>query len=170
MLFCSGCSSFSWSSFPDVSDAAWKLEFGIVAGVADRLHRSRTVRALYAALGFVSLGLGLIGVVLPVLPTTVFVLLAAFFFARSSNRMHEWLLSGRFGPAIRDYQAGLGIPIRVKVYGIVMVAVAFALSIALAVKPLGWRLVMVVLAAGIIAYITTRPTMERVVESTAAAD
>lgn len=133
-----------------------------------RLHHSRTVRAFYAGLGLLSLVLGLVGVVLPVLPTTVFVLLAASFFARSSTRMHEWLLSGRFGPAIRDYQAGLGIPLQVKIYAIAMVVVAFAVTLAVAVKPLEWRLVMTVIAAAIITYIATRPTRGRVVDASSA--
>lgn len=136
--------------------------------MTERLHRSRTVRAIYAALGFVCLALGLIGVVVPILPTTVFILLAAFFFARSSARMHNRLLEGRFGPAIRDYQAGLGITMRVKVYAITMVLIAFAVSMALAVRPLGWRLVMIAVAASIVTYIATRPTRGRVVDSSAA--
>ena len=146
-------------------DTAWRHQLGIVASVTGRLHRSRTVRAFYAGLGLLSLALGLVGVVLPILPTTVFVLLAAFFFARSSTRMHEWLLSGRFGPSIRDYQAGLGIPMRVKAYAIAMVVVAFAVTLAMAVKPLELRLMMAATAAAIITYIATRPTKGRVVDS-----
>jgi uncharacterized membrane protein YbaN (DUF454 family) len=67
-------------------------------------------------------------------------------------------LSGRFGPAIRDYQAGLGIPMRVKAYAIAMVVVAFAVTLAVAVRPLELRLVMAATAATIITYIATRPT------------
>lgn len=168
MPSCWACSACYSCSFPDVSDAAWRCQVGIVACMTGRLHRSRTLRAFYATLGFLSLALGLVGVVLPILPTTVFVLLAAFFFARSSARMHDWLLSGRFGLVIRDYQAGLGIPLRVKVYAIVMVVVAFSVSLAVAVKALEWRLVMVASGAAIITYIATRPTRGRVVDSSSA--
>jgi len=66
---------------------------------------NRLKRALYIFFGGLSLTLGLIGIVLPVLPTTVFLLLAAFFFAKSSQRLHNWIINHkRFGPPIVDWQ------------------------------------------------------------------
>ncbi len=66
---------------------------------------NRLKKALYVFLGGLSLTLGLIGIVLPVLPTTVFLLLAAFFFAKSSQRLHHWITNHkRFGPPIVDWQ------------------------------------------------------------------
>lgn len=59
---------------------------------------------LWAALGLICVALAIVGVVLPLLPTVPFLLLAAFFFARSSSRLHHWLLSHRrFGPIITDW-------------------------------------------------------------------
>ena len=72
-------------------------------------------------LGWISIALGLIGVLLPVMPTTPFILLAAWCFARSSERFHQWLLDNRFfGQIIKDWESGKGIPLFVRNYGIVM--------------------------------------------------
>ncbi len=128
-----------------------------------QLHHNRVVRMTYLALGFVCLGLGFIGIFLPLMPTTVFMLLAAFFFARSSERWHTWMLEHpRFGRVIRDYQAGLGIPVGAKVLAVSAVIVAFALSIGFAVDTVVWRVALGGLGLAIIAFILTRPTRARV--------
>lgn len=62
------------------------------------------MRIIWAALGFVCVILGVVGIVLPLVPTVPFLLLATFFFARSSSRMHHWLVTHRlFGPIIDDW-------------------------------------------------------------------
>ena len=62
-------------------------------------------RPLFLTLGYVSLGLGIIGLLLPVLPTTPFILLAAFAFSKSSEKLHGWLLNHRlYGPLITNWQ------------------------------------------------------------------
>lgn len=72
-------------------------------------------RMLWAGLGWTALGLGAIGVVLPLLPTVPFVLLAAFAFARSSERLHDWLVTHpTFGPHIITWRERGAIPLRGK--------------------------------------------------------
>lgn len=75
------------------------------------LSRSRVVRAVFLVAGFVFVGLGLIGVFLPVLPTTPFMILAASCFAKSSRRFHLWLMNHPvFGKLLRDWEERRAIP------------------------------------------------------------
>lgn len=84
------------------------------------------LRPLYLVLGLTSLGIAFIGIFLPLIPTTGPVLLAAFFFARSSDRLHTWILDHkRFGPFVRDFQEGRGIPLRGKVVAVSAMTLAF---------------------------------------------
>ena len=76
---------------------------------------------LFLLLGYTSLGLGFAGVFLPVLPTTPFILLSAFCFSRSSDRLHRWLSAHRtFGPLLSDWQRGGAIRPRPKAWSILL--------------------------------------------------
>ncbi len=121
--------------------------------------------------GSVALGLGTVGIFLPVLPTTGFYILAAWCFARSSPRMEQRILDlPRFGPMIRDYRAGLGMPRRAKVLAIAMIALACGVSAAFALSTLGGRIAVAVLGLIGILYVGLRvPTRERVLAQRAAA-
>jgi uncharacterized protein len=79
------------------------------------------VKKLLAFLGLVSLGLGILGVFLPLLPTTPFVLLSAALFARSSTRLNHWIRNHRiFGQLIKDYNDNKSIPLHAKVWSIAL--------------------------------------------------
>ena len=131
--------------------------------IADpELIRSRLGRIVYGLLGFLFLGLGIAGYILPVLPGTVFILLAAWAFFRSNERMYRWVLSHpRFGPTIRDYRAGYGIRRRIKAYAIALIIISVGLS-ALAIEGIWLRVFLVALAAFGVVFILTRPTTEDV--------
>ena len=92
-------------------------------------------------LGFVFLALALIGVFLPLLPTTPFVLLAAGCFAQSSERMHRWILANpTFGPTVRDWEQKRCVTRRVKAVAIASMVVVGGISVFLALDTLAWRL------------------------------
>lgn len=90
------------------------------------------MRAVWFAIGVIALGLAALGVALPLLPTTPFLLLAAFAFARSSDRLHDWLVNHRvFGPLIQDWRQHRAIDRRVKIVSVISMAAIFALSFVL---------------------------------------
>ncbi|GAB2544134.1 YbaN family protein [Gracilibacillus alcaliphilus] len=79
-------------------------------------------RLLWIAGGSISLFIGLIGIVIPLLPTTPLVILAGFCFGKSSSRLHRWLVTNKyFGHYIADYQSGKGVPLRIKIFAVVIV-------------------------------------------------
>ncbi len=95
------------------------------------------VRLVFAALGTLFLLLGVLGVFLPVLPTTPFLLLATACYARSSRRVFNWLLNHpRFGPLIREWREYRSIPYRAKRTALVLIVLSFSISIAFFVP--GW--------------------------------
>lgn len=76
---------------------------------------SRLQRWIWLVCGFVCVATGIVGLVLPLLPTTPFVLLAAYCFSRGSARCEHWLLTHpRFGPLVRDWRANHAVPLRAK--------------------------------------------------------
>ncbi len=89
---------------------------------------------MYLALGFFFVAVAALGVFLPLLPTTPFVLLAAAFFARSSSKWHAWLLANSiFGPMIRDWETNRCITFRVKVVAILSMLLVGGCSIYFAI-------------------------------------
>ncbi len=117
-------------------------------------------RALYALLGSIFLGLAFLGAVMPILPTTPFVLVAASLFARSSPRVHRRLLESRlFGPTLRRWEETGGISARAKVMALLLLWGAIALSCTLAVESWPVRGVLIACAVAVSLYILNRPTV-----------
>ena len=121
--------------------------------------RSPVIRTLLLAIGWLSVILGIIGIFLPVLPTTPFLLLAAACFARSSRRFYLWLVEHpRLGPWVRDYLDGHGIPLRAKVYSIGLMWGSIVLSCYL-VPVLPARLFMLCSGTLVTLYILKQKTL-----------
>ncbi|MGM0585669.1 MAG: YbaN family protein [Pseudomonadota bacterium] len=115
------------------------------------------MRVFWLSLGGLSVGLGVIGAALPLLPTVPFLLLAAFSFARSSPRLHAWLIEHpRLGPPIRDWQDTGSIRRRVKWVSTLTLFAAFAIALAGGMP--GWALaIQVACLSGAGVFIWTRP-------------
>ena len=123
-----------------------------------RLHASKTVRVLFAAAGLLSLALGVIGAFLPLLPSTVFVLLAAFCFARSSERFYNALLGSRlFGPTIHNWLAYRCISKTARTRATWLIVITFAITIGFVVRALYLRFLLAALAAGLIFFLARLP-------------
>jgi uncharacterized membrane protein YbaN (DUF454 family) len=125
----------------------------------DRRRHARPVRALFLVLGTVFLGLGALGLVIPVLPTTPFVLLAAACYLRASTRLHQRLVHSRtFGPTIVAWQEHGAIPPRAKAVAIAMVILTFGFSIGFAVEPPLMRASLAALGIILVTWLARRPT------------
>ncbi|MDO9322866.1 MAG: YbaN family protein [Pseudomonas sp.] len=124
-----------------------------------RIHPQAGVRYALLLLGWLCVVLGVIGIFLPLLPTTPFLLLAAACFMRSSARFYTWLVQhSRLGPWIHAYLDGRGIPRRAKVYAISLMWSSIALSCYLV--PLLWaRAFMLMSAILVTLYILRQKTL-----------
>ena len=118
-------------------------------------------RTIWTAAGTLCLVTGLIGIVVPLLPTTPFLLLAAYCFQRGSERWHNWLVNHpRFGPPIRDWRQHGVISRRAKRNAVIALILVFAISILLGVKP--WILaVQATVLCAVAAFILSRPSEPR---------
>lgn len=118
---------------------------------------SWALRHLWTVAGMLSVGLGAVGVVLPLLPTVPFMLLGAFCFARGSETFHRWLVHHpRFGPPIRDWQAHGAISRRAKRAAAAAIVVTFAVSV-LAGMPAPALAIQAAVLTAVMVFILTRP-------------
>ena len=119
-------------------------------------------KVLLIALGTLSVGLGIIGMILPLMPTTCFLLLAAACYARSSERFYHWLMHNRwFGTYLRNYREGRGIPKTTKVFSISMLWLTIGYS-ALAIVPVLWvKALLILIATGVTYHLIALPTFKQ---------
>jgi uncharacterized membrane protein YbaN (DUF454 family) len=117
-----------------------------------RLHASRVMRSLYWVGGALALLLAVLGVVLPGLPTTPFVLVAGACFVRASPRAHAWLLRNKtFGPLLSEWEKHHSVPRRVKHIGLTAMALTAGFSLWFFIgQPLIQALVLTGVATGVI--------------------
>lgn len=111
--------------------------------------------------GTISVGLGILGIFLPLLPTTPFLLLAAFLYARSSQRFYDWLLNNRwFGSCITNYRERRGISLKIKILAVSVLWITMTFSAWFVIKLLMARIVLFLIAAGVTCHILSFKTLK----------
>lgn len=125
-------------------------------------HGSRAVRIFFGIAGVVSLSLGVVGIFMPVLPTTPLVLLAATCFARSYRPFHEWLLAHRvFGPMIEEWHTHRSIPYRTKITAIVTMSLTLGASIVFFVEAPWLKALLAACGVGLGVWMYRIPSRDR---------
>ena len=129
---------------------------------------TKLVRSLYLTLAWVCVLLGLIGAFLPLMPTTVFLLIAAWGFSRSSERWHQWLRDHvHFGETIRAWEEHHAMPRRAKRIAFAALAASYALT-AFVYGPFSWAAIIGgICIAGVALYIAHIPVMNKSTTQTA---
>ena len=124
--------------------------------------QKRVLRGILVIAGTLFTGLGLLGIFLPLLPTTPFLLLAAACYARSSKRFHCWLLGNRwFGNYIRNYEEGNGIPLKGKLITISLLWVSIIFSTIFIINDLLFTSIFILIAMGVTVYLITIRTLKQ---------
>jgi uncharacterized protein len=118
------------------------------------------LRYLWLALGVIFTVLGFLGYILPGLPGTVFILIAVYFFARSSPRFYNWLLNNPvFGQLIIDWRSGQGIPLRAKILAVLLIILTIGFSVAVIPNRV-IKLIVGCCGIGVCWYLISRPTKQ----------
>ncbi|GGM37260.1 membrane protein [Paraliobacillus quinghaiensis] len=116
-------------------------------------------KGLYISGGSIALVLGVLGIILPLLPTTPFLLITAFCYGKSSERLYQWLLNNRvFGNYIKQYQNGQGIPLKMKIIAISMLWITITLSTLFLVPIVLVKILLLVIATSVTIFILSRKT------------
>jgi len=114
---------------------------------SNKIFLNRPKKVLFITLGTFFVGVAVVGIIIPILPTTPFLLLSAALYARSSKRFYDWLLNNRlFGKYIKNYREGKGIPVYLKIMVIILLWTTISLSIVFAVELLLVRILLAVIA------------------------
>ena len=129
---------------------------------------SKIIRGIWFIAGSICLILGAIGIVLPILPTTPFLLASAACYYKSSSRMHQWLINNKwFGEYIRNYQEGRGIPKKTKITALIILWVTIGISVIFFLDKLlpsflllPMQIIMIIVAITVSAYMLRLPTFE----------
>lgn len=127
-----------------------------------KYFKSRLFRILLVIIGTISLFLGVIGIFIPLLPTTPFLLLSAACYARSSKKFYQWLLSNKyFGEYIKNYREKKGVPIKIKIYSITLLWITILTSVFLFVEILILKILLVAIAFLVSIHIMSLKTLNK---------
>mgnify|MGYP002045026311 FL=1 len=131
----------------------------------NQMVKSTVLRYLLLVIGFIFVAVGFIGVLVPGLPTTVFMIMAAWCFAKSSPRFERWVLQlPGIGKFVQDHRSGLGMPRKSKIIAITMMSLAVVLSIVFALNQLSIRFIVGTVGIFGVWYVGCKvPTREKVI-------
>ncbi len=119
------------------------------------------IKSLYIGIGTFSLGIGIIGIVVPLLPTTPFLLLSAACYAKGSERMYHWFINIKWiGNAIKNYHEGKGISIKGKIISITFLWTTITVSMMIMWPNIPVQLVLIIIATGVTYHIISLKTMK----------
>jgi len=119
-------------------------------------------KIVFRILGFTSLTLGIIGIVVPLLPTTPFLLLSSFFFLKSSKKLYHWLLNNKIlGQYIKDFQEEKSIPLNVKISSISLLWITISISAIFFIHILWLKLLLFSIAIGVTIHILHYETKKK---------
>lgn len=125
-----------------------------------QLVKNPVIRWLYLAGGSISIVIGIIGIIIPLLPTTPFLLLAGYLYSKSSVRYYNWLMNHkRLGPFIRNYHQGKGIPLKVKISAISLLWFTILTSAYFFVEYFWLRILLIMIAVGVSFHLHSLPTL-----------
>ena len=124
-----------------------------------QLSKSRILRLVFGGVGMFSLVLGIIGIFLPVLPTTPFLLLSAACFAKSSRRFYDRLMGHPiFGKIIRGFREERRIPVRAKLFAVTMIALTIGISVGWVIPLPAVKILVGLIGIAVILYIAGFPS------------
>ncbi len=122
-------------------------------------ERTGIKKVIYISCGSISLGLGVLGIFLPLLPTTPFLLLSAACYIRGSKKLYQWLINHKyFGPLIKNYREQKGIELKTKIILISLLWVTISLS-AYKIRHIHVCILLFIVAAGVTIHLTRIKTL-----------
>lgn len=109
--------------------------------------------------GTIFVGIGIIGIFIPILPTTPFLLLAAACYARSSKKFYEWLINNKLiGTYIKNYREGKGVPLKIKIFTVFLLWITILFSVFF-ILLISWiKIILIIIAIGVTIHILTIKT------------
>ncbi len=122
--------------------------------------KQKWLRVILIAAGSLFTGLGILGIFLPVLPTTPFLLLAAACYARSSQKFYDWLLNNRyFGNYIKNYRESKSVPLKVKMLTVALLWITIGFSVIFVVETIFIRVILILIAIGVSIHVLSLRTL-----------
>ena len=128
----------------------------------NRKISSKLIRRLMIFAGSFFVGLGILGIFLPVLPTTPFLLLAAACYTKSSKRFYNWLINNKWlGIYIKNYREGNGIPLKVKILSISLLWFTIGYSVVFVVNTFLIQVILILIAIGVTIHVLSIRTFRK---------